>query len=32
MWWVNSLKFIYGTMPHDHPIITGLLSAVAGAA
>jgi hypothetical protein len=27
MWWVNSLKFIYGTMPHDHPIITGLLSA-----
>ena len=27
MWWVNSLKFMYATMPHDHPIITGLMAA-----
>ena len=27
MWFVNSLKFVYATMPTDHPIITGLLAA-----
>jgi len=27
MWMVNSLKFVYATMPSDHPIITGLVAA-----
>jgi hypothetical protein len=27
LWWFNSLKFVYGTMPADHPIVTGMLAA-----
>lgn len=26
-WYVNSLRFLYGTLPADHPVITGLLAA-----
>lgn len=26
-WYTNSLKFLYGTLPHEHPVITGLLAA-----
>jgi hypothetical protein len=27
MWYANSLKFMYATMPHDHPILSGLMAA-----
>lgn len=30
-WYLNSLRFIYRTMPLDHPVKTGLLAAIEGA-
>src|SRR5213075_2361815 len=28
LWWLNSAKFIFKTMPKDHPYATGLLAAM----
>lgn len=31
LWWLNSMKFVYRTLPWDHPIKTGVLSALISA-
>lgn len=25
-WWLNSIRFVYSTLPRDHPILTGLIA------